>query len=486
MKKTKKGFTIVELVIVIAVVAVLTAVLIPTFVHLSRKAKDATDKTTVKNANIQLATREGLEGKNRSMSEAVKDVDEIGYHMSGITSSNGNKILWDSVADRFVLLDKNGNVLLKDSETVASDDKLFKAISNIDEREGKYAIYAKSDYNGPTSFTDPISFDTGDKEGIEEVKYTLGPSDTSTVTVATNSIDTDLTVYGPAATFNHVGLVGNEYVLAAAPESFHEFGKAAFAKVDIGHYVAEPGAVVKAVYTTSNASIIDRNGGTIEKAYGSEAAVTNPEGNVVLEPYDSDVTMEKIQEDAYDDLDHEINPPEPAGPVEVTQTNYSTVFTPDEHEYILAEDIQIMIRAFTIPEDCDVVLDLNGHNITCNYDDFDLDAYYDHVGDEAFMDTVSCVVNFGALSIIGDGEIGGPGGWFGIYNHGELTLNGCKLIGGKVTFALYGVTVALSPYGSTSGATLNADGYRYYNNNTAYDGYTSGKSATWTFEPERA
>ena len=38
MRKSKKGFTIVELVIVIAVIAILAAVLIPTFANLIRQA----------------------------------------------------------------------------------------------------------------------------------------------------------------------------------------------------------------------------------------------------------------------------------------------------------------------------------------------------------------------------------------------------------------------------------------------------------------
>lgn len=40
-KNNKKGFTIVELVIVIAVIAILSAVLIPTFTSISKKAKES-------------------------------------------------------------------------------------------------------------------------------------------------------------------------------------------------------------------------------------------------------------------------------------------------------------------------------------------------------------------------------------------------------------------------------------------------------------
>ena len=54
-KKTKKGFTIVELVIVIAVIAILSAVLIPTFAGLINKANISADKTLVRNLNTSLA-----------------------------------------------------------------------------------------------------------------------------------------------------------------------------------------------------------------------------------------------------------------------------------------------------------------------------------------------------------------------------------------------------------------------------------------------
>lgn len=68
MKKTgKKGFTMVELVIVIAVVAILAAVLIPTFISLTRKANDATALADARNlANQMLANllQRGEEAKD--------------------------------------------------------------------------------------------------------------------------------------------------------------------------------------------------------------------------------------------------------------------------------------------------------------------------------------------------------------------------------------------------------------------------------------
>ena len=54
-KMNKKGFTIVELVIVIAVIAILAAVLIPTFVGLVNKANQSADIQAVCQMNTALA-----------------------------------------------------------------------------------------------------------------------------------------------------------------------------------------------------------------------------------------------------------------------------------------------------------------------------------------------------------------------------------------------------------------------------------------------
>ena len=66
-RKSKKGFTIVELVIVIAVIAILAAVLIPTFANLIRQANKSSDTQLVKNMNTILSAAEALNGKNETI-----------------------------------------------------------------------------------------------------------------------------------------------------------------------------------------------------------------------------------------------------------------------------------------------------------------------------------------------------------------------------------------------------------------------------------
>lgn len=53
MKKNKKGFTIVELVIVIAVIAILAAVLIPTFTNVVDQANRSAALEEARNANCE-------------------------------------------------------------------------------------------------------------------------------------------------------------------------------------------------------------------------------------------------------------------------------------------------------------------------------------------------------------------------------------------------------------------------------------------------
>ena len=74
----KKGFTIVELVIVVAVIAILAAVLIPTFSNLVKKANESSDIQAVRNMNVYLAQAEATEGVN-SILDVYEIFDESDY-----------------------------------------------------------------------------------------------------------------------------------------------------------------------------------------------------------------------------------------------------------------------------------------------------------------------------------------------------------------------------------------------------------------------
>ena len=149
MKKPnrKKGFTIVELVIVIAVVGVLTAVLVPTFVNLANQAKRAENQTFVKNLNTQMAIREATEGKNKTMYEAMMEAEDIGFNVEKLTPYDGNDIVWDSVANRFAIVDKDGKEVYSDGGIKAEKKTdLWKIYANMPETQ-TYSIYAKEGWD---------------------------------------------------------------------------------------------------------------------------------------------------------------------------------------------------------------------------------------------------------------------------------------------------------------------------------------------------
>ncbi|MBE6793219.1 MAG: prepilin-type N-terminal cleavage/methylation domain-containing protein [Ruminococcaceae bacterium] len=80
MKKTKRGFTIVELVIVIAVIAILAAILIPVFANVTDNANEAAAKAEIKNAYSAFVAEQALGGYTYEAIENylyVNDKDEV-------------------------------------------------------------------------------------------------------------------------------------------------------------------------------------------------------------------------------------------------------------------------------------------------------------------------------------------------------------------------------------------------------------------------
>ena len=456
----KKGFTIVELVIVIAVIGILTAILVPTFVNLTNKANKAADESLVTSLNKALAIEENEPGneKNVTMHNAVLDLENEGYKLSQLVTKSGQDLVWSMDENRFHLDDG--------SYSGADFWKIYHKAADID---GKFSAYAGHDWpEADASVTlEKTGFDVGFNEGIAKVVFDHSTGTSAVdVTIRTNSVsaetsDANLTVNAftdatSSDTIRHYGLAGYVHVIQGGAHSFHAHSTIGFAKVEKGRFVADAGAVVKQAYVTDPEALLTKEGnGVYENVpYAATEAIKDGHEGVLLQ-YDSGKSEEDIREEGIEDVT-----PAPET-VEITQANYDSVFTAEQTEYTLAEDIVVhLMPAFVIPEGHTVHIDMNGHNIST---DKGIDAmdYWDKKSDEAFIENVSCLVNKGTLTLSGEGQIGGPQGWFGILNTGNLVLDGPSVKGGVLYFSDVGVTVYLGAISNDEGATMVAEGYSY-------------------------
>ena len=148
-KSNKKGFTIVELVIVIAVIAILAAVLIPTFVRLIRKSKVSKDTQLITQLNGALDV-DRVDNKHNTMTDALNAAKNYGLDVAKLNvSANGNEILWDSKNDMFVYLNDGTVEYLPDSvadkdKLGANDYRLWKIFNGVIPADNKYSIYLGS------------------------------------------------------------------------------------------------------------------------------------------------------------------------------------------------------------------------------------------------------------------------------------------------------------------------------------------------------
>ena len=302
MKKlNNKGFTIVELVIVVAVIAILAAVLIPTVSGLVKTAQTSADVTLVKNVNLVLATERATEGKNATMQDALDDALEGGYDIAKLTPTNSdNYILWDQESDNFVLFanGKYNNVGADVDVNNIVPSKLWEISKTTD--DATHSIYyigdeTEVDVNG-------VGFDVG-TSSVATVNYVNTTGTPKNVVIRTNG--GSLTINAAADTVKHYGYAEVLDVQAIASASYHEYGTSGFARLVKGHFVVESEGIVNVLYATGTKTgdtkvIVDNNNGIIGKAYAIDDSVANEEngapkqeGNIVLVKDDS-VTSDVI------------------------------------------------------------------------------------------------------------------------------------------------------------------------------------------------
>ena len=137
-RNNKKGFTIVELVIVIAVIAILAAVLIPTFAGIIRKANISADTQLAKNLNNALAADEAIDGKPENFSDVLTVFRENGYIVANLNpTAAGCYFVWESETNQIILVDskKDYKVIYasKELEDETPGETWYFAVSSTEE-----------------------------------------------------------------------------------------------------------------------------------------------------------------------------------------------------------------------------------------------------------------------------------------------------------------------------------------------------------------
>ena len=337
----KKGFTIIELVIVIAVIGILTAVLVPTFINLTAKANKAADDSLVKNLNTALKMEEQTPGhkKSTTLQGAIDDLEEQGYLLENLVSKSGQDLLWDQ--------EKNEFTLNNDAELQGA--KYWQIVDAIPANQ-RFSYYAGQKFTSST-VNPKYGFDAGDNTCVETINFV--DSEEKTVNIRTNGIGTKLVVNAPLATVHHYDYLNDLTVTAIANASYHEHGTVrGKAILSQGHIEIEEGATVPQVLVenvpegkTAKITANERTIISVDDDSKNQTTVLANSDNVFV----SGLAEDKVTGDAV---------------IAESVTNEETLLAALESGYVQLDGDITLNSNLTISNTA--VIDLKGHTFTVN------------------------------------------------------------------------------------------------------------------------
>ena len=388
-RNTKKGFTIVELIIVIAVIAVLAAVLIPTFSNLIKKANEAKDTALVSNLN------KGLKMSSKdfaTMHEALQAVEEnVGVNVEKISAvATDSKILWDSVNNCFVYL-KSGDTkptYIPDSQkTTVADNEQYKywEIVETARDDATYSQYLAGD-NHNEAVTVNTGFDAGKNANLVSVTYTN--TESQSVVIRTNG--GKLVVDAGNATVAHYGAANHVNIKNVYKDSFHEHGVAAVVRIEQGHFVAEATAkVINLNVASSDVKITETDGAKVVGYSKASDDVTVTVNGTAKDVTDVKTATDVEAEGKSSAVVAEGGVAEIDG-IQVASLEVAFKFAKDgDIIKVIKDTTPQTAKKFIVDSGKSITLDLNGHTVEMDGDS------------KGFGSTIN-----GKLTLIGDGFIG--------------------------------------------------------------------------------
>ncbi len=290
MKASKKrGFTIIELVIVIAVIAILAAVLIPTFANIIQKANVANDVALARNMNTILIADEATNGKSTDMYDVLIALEQGGFKLENLNPrADGNVFAWDKANNQIVYLDKKNpdKPIFQAKEIGANKGDLY-----ITTRKAEvfadypgYSYYFASDIKGNITLDEGSCLDTGE--------FALN-GDVSVVTKKDveihGTINGTITVNSPSGKITNYSVVNNKVVIKnTAATSYHERGHVAAMEIQntlTGKVVLENDAYVETLTNNRTSGTVESKGyvKAVDNASSDKTSVTATQTGYVLE-----------------------------------------------------------------------------------------------------------------------------------------------------------------------------------------------------------
>ena len=144
-KMNKKGFTIVELVIVIAVIAILAAVLIPTFASIIRKADVANDTAVAKNLNTA-----AISAQADTFDEALAAAKDSGYLIANLNATADKcYFVWEDDTNQFLLYDLKETKIIYSNTAVDGDpdESWCFAVNNPEDKQEVADVWSNVTFN---------------------------------------------------------------------------------------------------------------------------------------------------------------------------------------------------------------------------------------------------------------------------------------------------------------------------------------------------
>lgn len=281
MKASKKrGFTIIELVIVIAVIAILAAVLIPTFANIIQKANVANDVALARNMNTILIADEATNGRSTDMYDVLIALEQGGFKLENLNPrADGNVFAWDKANNQIVYLDKNSDKPIFQAKEIGNN----KGDLYITTRKAEvfadypgYSYYFASDIDGNITLDEGSCLDTGE--------FALNGN----VSVKTNkdveihgTINGTITVDSTSGKITNYSVVSKKVVIKnTAATSYHERGHVAAMEIQnslTGKVVLENDAYVDKLTNnkTSGKGTVE-NKGYVKAVDGSDTETVKP------------------------------------------------------------------------------------------------------------------------------------------------------------------------------------------------------------------